>query len=169
VREGVTAHYDALWRFLRRLGVPEPDVDDAAQRVLLVFAERIASVERGAERAFLLGTALRVASDTRRKSARAIEVHDGSSADDREAPGPTAEEEVDAKRLRRWLDEVLGEMPDDLRAALVLVDLEELTMIEAAVVLGIPQGTVASRLRRARELFEKVAGELKARMDGGAR
>jgi RNA polymerase sigma-70 factor (ECF subfamily) len=49
------------------------------------------------------------------------------------------------------------------------VDIEEQTMAEAAAVLGVPQGTVASRLRRARELFERHAAELKARIEGESR
>jgi DNA-directed RNA polymerase specialized sigma24 family protein len=53
--------YDGIWRLLRGLGVPTDRLDDAAQQVFLVYAERHADVVRGSERAFLFGTALRVA------------------------------------------------------------------------------------------------------------
>src|SRR5579863_10463069 len=70
VRAAVDAHYDALWRFLRRMGVAPRLVEDAAQQVFIVFAERMASVAPSSERSFLFGTALRVASDVRRKADR---------------------------------------------------------------------------------------------------
>lgn len=169
MRDAVDAHYDVLWRFLRRLGVAEPDVEDAAQQVLLVFAQRVSSVAPGAERSFLLGCALRVASDVRKRVARSREVSAEAPLDDRVDPTPSQEDQLAARQRRRWLDEVLDALPEEQRAAFVLVELEEQTMAEAAAVLGIPSGTVASRLRRARELFERHAAELKARIDGGAR
>jgi RNA polymerase sigma-70 factor (ECF subfamily) len=169
VRDAIDANYDALWRFLRRLGVDEHEVEDAAQHVLLVFAQRAATVAAGAERSFILGSAVRVASDARRKRARSREVATGEPADGRADPLPNAEQQLEERQRRKWLDEVLDALPDELRAVLVLVDLEEQTMAEAGAVLGIPQGTVASRLRRARELFEQEAAQLKARIDGGSR
>lgn len=166
VRDAVDAHYEVLWRFLRRLGVVEHEVEDAAQRVLLVFAQRLDTVEAGAERSFILGSALRIASDARRKRARSREIATGDPIDMRIDPLPNAEEQLEERQRRRWLDKVLDSLPDDLRAVLVLVDLEEQTMAETAQVLEIPAGTVASRLRRARELFELHAAALKARLDG---
>src|ERR1700683_4721921 len=74
VRAAIDAHYESLWRFLRRMGVAESQVEDASQQVLLVFAQRGDEVAPAAGRAFLFGTALRVASDFRRKSDRAVRV-----------------------------------------------------------------------------------------------
>jgi RNA polymerase sigma-70 factor (ECF subfamily) len=53
------------------------------------------------------------------------------------------------------LDKVLAELPEDLRAIIVLFELEELRTPEIAEALGIPVGTVASRLRRARAQVEE--------------
>jgi RNA polymerase sigma-70 factor (ECF subfamily) len=169
VRDAIDAHYDAVWRFLRRLGVLEPEVEDAAQQILLVFAQRAPSIAVGSERAFMLGSALRVASDVRRKRARSREVALAEPIEARADPSPTADEQLEVRQRRRWLDEVLDKLPDDLRAVFALVELDEQTMAEAGLVLGIPAGTVASRLRRARELFDRHAAELKARIDGGSR
>lgn len=169
VRDAVDAHYDVLWRFLRRLGVQEHEVEDAAQQILLVFAQRAASIAAGSERAFILGSALRVASDVRRKRARSREDTVAEPMDALADPALSAEEQLEVRQRRRWLDEVLDSLPDDLRAVFALVELEEQTMAEAGVVLGIPPGTVASRLRRARELFQRSAAELKSRIDGGSR
>jgi RNA polymerase sigma-70 factor (ECF subfamily) len=166
VRGSMETHYDAVWRFLRRLGVRPADIDDATQKVFLVLAGRIATVEPGAERSFLFASAVRVASDARRKRARSREMLAGEGETfDVEDPAASAEEGIDDRRMRRWLDEVLDTLSEEHRAVLVLVDIEEQTMAEASDVLGIARGTVASRLRRSRELFEESANALKARLE----
>ena len=73
VRSCMETHYDAVWRFLRRLGLAPSDVDDATQQVFLVFAGRVRSIEQSAERSFLFASAVRIASDARRKRARSRE------------------------------------------------------------------------------------------------
>src|SRR5262245_52866877 len=62
LRQLVVDHLEFVWRALRRLGVLPGDVDDAAQRVFLVANEKLALIESGRERAFLVGVAVRVAS-----------------------------------------------------------------------------------------------------------
>lgn len=169
VRSAIDAHYDAIWRFLRRLGVRAADAEDAAQKVFVVLSGRLDDVAPKAERAFLFSTALRVASDFRKRSARSREdLAEDDLPANAEAPGPSAEETIDDRRMRRWLDEILSGLPDEHREVLVLVDVEGETMAVAATVLGIPPGTVASRLRRARELFEAAAEELKKRISNDA-
>src|SRR5258708_2029926 len=74
LRAVVVAHYDFLWRSLLRLAVKDGAVEDAAQQVLLILAKRLDDVDAGAERAFLFGTALRVAADARKRYARLCEV-----------------------------------------------------------------------------------------------
>jgi RNA polymerase sigma-70 factor (ECF subfamily) len=144
VRSSMDAHHEAVWRFLRRLGLAPADVDDAVQKVFLVFAGRVASIERGAERSFLFSSAVRVASDARRKRARSREqLAEEGETFDAEDPSPSIEEDIDDRRLRRWLDEVLDTLSDEHRAVLVLVDIEEQTMADASEVLGVPKGTVA--------------------------
>src|SRR5579872_6629037 len=95
----VKDHVDFTWRALRRLGVLEADLADAAQQVFLVMARKLALVRDGSERAFLFQTAVRVASDSRRSRSRRREVPDAllaSQADER--PGPDQDLEA---RLRR--------------------------------------------------------------------
>jgi RNA polymerase sigma-70 factor, ECF subfamily len=165
VRRALDTHYDAIWRFLRRLGVATADCEDAAQKVFIVFSERIAGIEPKSERSFLFASALRVASDARRKRSNSREqlAFDQEPVDTHD-PAPTADEQIDARRRRRWLDDVLDSLSEEHRAVLVLVDIEEQTMADASDALGIPPGTVASRLRRARDLFEAGAASLKARL-----
>jgi RNA polymerase sigma-70 factor (ECF subfamily) len=156
LRQIVLLHFEMLWRFLRRLGIPDHDTDDAVQEVVLVLARKLDSVQVGSERAFVLSTAVRVASTFRRAARNRREVDDTALVA-MQCPGLDPEALTEKRRLRAVLDRVLNELPLDLRAVFVLYELEELTMAEIAVTLDLPPGTVASRLRRSRELFEALA------------
>jgi len=153
----VGEHFEVLWRFMHRLGLAEGDVDDAVQEVIVVLARKLDQVQAGSERAFVLSTAFRVASEFRRRTRRRREVDDSSLAQ-LQSTDHDPESRLTQKRLRGLLQQVLRELPIELRAVFVLYELEELTMAEIATTLGLPPGTVASRLRRARETFEKLAG-----------
>jgi RNA polymerase sigma-70 factor (ECF subfamily) len=151
----VRTYHDFIWRLLRRLGIAEANVDDATQQVVLVASRRLEEIAPGSERSFLFGTALRVASDDRR-SARHREQPDGE-LDRHISPGPDPEDLVDRNRRRRLLDEILLALPIELRAILVLFELEQMTKSEVSELLGIPEGTAMSRLRRARKEFQAIA------------
>lgn len=139
----------------------------------MVLMRRIDSVDAGAERSFLFGTAMRVGQEKRKRSAR-TSAREGNGEreqllDGQHHPGPDPEQLLDREQSRQLLDRVLDELPLELRTVLVLAELEELTMSEIAELLAIPAGTVASRLRRAREVFAERAAALKARLCGGSR
>lgn len=155
----VTSHYNLVWRSLRRLGVAQADADDACQQVFLVAYRRLAEIAPECERSFLLQTALRVASDFRRSRERRRE-EAGSDVAALPDGNANPEELLDRRQARALLDRTLGAMPMELRAVFVLFEIDELTMAEIATVLDIPPGTVASRLRRARELFRESASHL---------
>jgi RNA polymerase sigma-70 factor (ECF subfamily) len=163
LRAMVDGHFDTVWRALKRLGVPESGADDAAQQVFLVASRRLDEIEPAGERSYLLGVALRVAADARRTLRRRREV---SLEDDRElpaapAPAPAPEELLDDKRARMALAAHLARMPDELREAFVLFELEEMSAPEVAAILGVPVGTVASRVRRARDDIRQRLGHLR--------
>ena len=149
----VRAHYGFAWRVLRRAGLSPSDADDAAQRVFLIAAARIAEIQLGSERAFLYRTARRVASVAHRTARRRPDTHE--LEDDAEPDGaPLPDQLVEQRRARALLDSILRELPEDLSAALVLFDIEGLTKAEVAEALGVPPGTVASRVKRARAEVE---------------
>lgn len=151
----VREHLAFVWRALRRFGVPSADGPDATQKVFIAATARLDAIEPGRERAFLFGTALRVAAKMRRRNARKplSGAGDGNELDHQASPWPDTEELVDQRRARELLDRILDGMSDDLRAVFVLYEIEEMTMAEIADLLAVPAGTVASRLRRAREYF----------------
>lgn len=154
--------FDFTWRSLRRLGVPQAEVDDCTQQVFLVAARKLDDIQPGSERAYLFSTALRVASDARRRRTRRREVNEEDAAEALD-PAPDPEQVADQRRARALLDEVLDEMPLDLRVPFVLFELEEMPTAEIAALLDVPVGTAASRLRRAREEFQKIVARHKAR------
>jgi RNA polymerase sigma-70 factor, ECF subfamily len=172
LRALVDEHFAFVWRSLRRLGVADEAVDDAAQQVWIVASRRLDSIERGKEAAFLFGVAIRVAADARRARRRRREEPTPEHGLERIDASPGPDELVDGQRARQRLDDALGALPMDLRAVLVLSELEGCSGPEIARLLEIPLGTVASRLRRARELFvESVRrlGEATSADDGGRR
>lgn len=157
LRQLVDNYVQLVARILRNAGTPEADIDDDVQRVFIALSNRLSDVRVGAERSFLVQTALNMAAHARRTMARRRETLTDSppEATDR-AAGP--EEIVERRQVRRILDQVLAAMDPDLRAVFVLFELEEMTTPEIASILEIPSGTVASRLRRARaEFHDRVA------------
>jgi RNA polymerase sigma-70 factor (ECF subfamily) len=154
------SHFAFVWRSLRRLGVPAGVTDDATQEVFLVASKRLAEIDDGRERSFLFATALRVAANARRSFQRRDARHD-DALDHVVDPSPSPEQLADRARARELLDRALAELDIDLRAVLVLHELEEMSMAEISVTLDLPPGTVASRLRRAREAFRTAALHLK--------
>jgi RNA polymerase sigma-70 factor (ECF subfamily) len=158
------AELDFVWRLLRRFGLAPADAEDATQEVFLVLSRRIADVEPGKERSFLTGTAVKVTQTQRRTVARRRESFE-VEPDERVHPGLDPEALACEKRRLGLLDQAMAELPWELRVPFVLFELQELTMTEIASLLGMPMGTVASRLRRAREEFHGHARRLKARSE----
>lgn len=169
----IRCHFAFIWRLLRRLGLPPSDADDAAQQVFLTAGAKLASIRTGSERAFLYGCALNLSSKWQRARAQARhsvsldpELPDGLASE-----GISAEDLLDRTRAREVLDAILEAMPSSLRTVFVLFELEQLSSLQIAELLELPRGTVASRLRRAREDFEKRVQRLEGRaaLRGGVR
>jgi RNA polymerase sigma-70 factor (ECF subfamily) len=153
----VREHHPFVWRVLRRSGLSPADADDAAQRVFLIAVARLDTIAQGSERAFLYRAAARVASNAHRSVRRRRETPGLEGAEEPDGL-PMPDDLLDQRRARALLDRVLGELPEDLRAIIILFELEGLRTPEIAEALGIPAGTVSSRLRRARaEVEQRVA------------
>jgi RNA polymerase sigma-70 factor (ECF subfamily) len=169
----VSCHFAFIWRLLRRLGLPPSDADDAAQQVFLIAGAKLEKIQAGRERAFLYGCALHRASKWQRGRARerrSVSL-DADAPTQLPCPALSAEDQLGRSEARVLLDAILAEMPVSLRSVFVLFELEQLGSLEIAELLGLPRGTVASRLRRAREDFEKRVKRLESRTrhTGGGR
>jgi RNA polymerase sigma-70 factor (ECF subfamily) len=163
----VNEHFDFIWRSLRRLGVPAAVVDDATQKVFWIASQKLRMARVDRDRSFLFAVALRVAADERRALRRRPEVADAARCEEAEDVAPSADELVERRQARELLDQFLDDMPLELRAVFVLFEIEEMSTSEIATLLDIPPGTVASRLRRARETFEERVARFRARRPGG--
>jgi RNA polymerase sigma-70 factor, ECF subfamily len=148
-------HLGFVWRVLRRSGLSPPDADDAAQQVFMIAIAKLHRIAPEQVRAFLYGTAVRVASNARRKNRRRREVLE-ASVDTNMTGRLGPEEQTELGRAHALLDELLGRLPDELRRVLVLAEIEQFEVGEIAMLERIPVGTAASRLRRARARFREL-------------
>lgn len=140
-------------RCLLRFGVHRDDVEDVAQQVFMIIHQKIDVIEVGKERAFAGGVAARVASHYRRSESRPVRKTAQLFAEQTEGESRTPEEELIQSRARIALEQILEEMSEPLRQVFVLYELEQLGTAEIAEFLAVPRGTIASRLRLAREHF----------------
>lgn len=167
VKQLVVEQHGFVWRSLVRLGVPRSDAEDALQQVFMVTARRIDDITSGSERSFLYGVCLRVASRSRRTFARRREIVGDDACPERVDPSERPDDMIDRARAKVLLEEILGAMPLELRSVFTLFELEQMTMSQISTLLSLPQGTVASRLRRAREVFVEHRKRIEARIKSG--
>ena len=160
LRRSMRLHVPLVWRVLRRAGLAEQDADEAAQDVFWILLRRLQDVPSRAERSFLVSTALRVASDRRKALASRPEVDYQIELPSRDIP---PDELVALRRARSLLEEALDTLSPEQREVFVLVEMEEMSGPEAAEVLNIALGTVASRLRTARNRFNAAIRRLRLR------
>ncbi|MDF2697879.1 MAG: hypothetical protein K0S65_6262 [Labilithrix sp.] len=165
LRALVDDHYDAIWRTLTRHGVPECDAEDAAQRVFLIAARKLGEVRPETERAYLHGIAFRIASDVRKSRSRVREVN-ADQLEDTRSDGPPPDARIEADEKMTILQKILDSLPRELRVVFVLSEIEEVKGTDIARILGLPEGTVASRLRRARTSFHEAAQRFRASRSG---
>ena len=158
------AHHAMVWRTMRRRGLSPDTAADVTQQTFVVAAERLADIAPDSERAFLLGTALRVSQSLGRKTMR------WQLEEDMDQRVAEAGNLGDARAAVQLCDLALAKVDPDLAEVFVMFELEGLSSPEIAAALEIPLGTVASRLRRAREQFRLVVGrlELVMRREGRA-
>lgn len=159
LRAIVVEHLDMVARVLRNAGVTEAQLDDEVQRTLITVARRLDDIRPGAEKSFLIQIALRVAAHARRTLARRKEV-DAEDLPEFVDMEVSPEQLTDQKHMRKVLDRVLASMDVDLAQVFLLYEFEEMSMLDISKLLSIPQGTVASRLRRARAQFRERVSEL---------
>jgi len=144
----------SVWRALRRRGLSAEAAEDATQETFVLAAEKLDAIRPESERSFLIATALRVAHTLGRKTVR-------WELDEDMDQRLSANRDASDKRADMQLcDLVLSKVDPDLVEVFVLYEIEGLTSPEIAELLQIPLGSVASRLRRAREQFRDAAARI---------
>lgn len=161
------AHHAFVYRCVRRLGVPEAQAEDMTQEVFLVVQRRLDQYEeRGSMRSWLYRIAQRVASTHLRGELRAQK-----RLEKIESPesGATPEAELQRQQAAAAVREFLESLDEDQRMVFVLSDIEGLRAAEIADAVGVGVNTVYSRLRLARQKFNRFVSRHRARSEGESR
>jgi RNA polymerase sigma-70 factor (ECF subfamily) len=154
-------HLDFVWRTVRRMGVRPADTDDVVQEVFFVVHRRLAEFEG---RAQIKTWVFKILMHVVRHYWRAHQRKPGDQATEDPAEvqtlaadhenGPAATlERVEALRV---LDGLLARLDEDKREVFVLAEIEQMTAAEIAEIVEANVNTVSSRLRAARQEFEKA-------------
>ncbi len=158
------------WRFVFRVAyavlLNSHDAEDAVQETFLKLYRNRGWRNAENERAFLARVAWRVAVDRRPNAARAS-VRDAGEIlamhTDPQSPEPGPEETLILANDHALIHSMIDALPEELRLPLVLSSDDELNSRQIAHILAIPEGTVRTRLQRARQLLsQKLAAQRKS-------
>jgi len=165
------SEFRPVWHTLRRFGVPDRELEDAAHEVFVVMHRRYADYDPSRPiRPWLCGIAYRVASDFRnRASARREMLDDKDETPASRQPQVEAgqDDTVERKRQRALVQQALAVLDEDRRTVFVLHELEGYSIPEIHALLqragrSVPQNTLYSRLRLAREQFTAQVRRIQA-------
>jgi RNA polymerase sigma-70 factor (ECF subfamily) len=161
------AHFDFVWRNLRRLGVLEPNLWDGAQDVFLVLHRRRPELESdSALRSWLYSVVVRVARGHRRRARRKPLHPLGEDEQLVDAQGIGPERSAAHSEELRLLIRLLEALDDAKREAFVLAELEGLSAVEISSILSVNVNTIYARIRAARRELEAKLARLRPEREG---
>jgi RNA polymerase sigma factor (sigma-70 family) len=150
----VERHGPMVLGVCRRVLGDRHQAEDAFQATFLVLTRKASTIARRGQLAnWLFGVACRTALGARTREMRRKAREQRGHAIAQCSVEPASDEQADLGELRGILDEELARLPDRYRGALVLCELEGLSRRAAARRLGIPEGTLASRIARAKDVL----------------
>lgn len=154
----VDSHSGALRRRAVRLAGGTEDAEDLLQETYLRAWRSFHTFTPGTNsRAWLFRILRNTHIDARRAAARAVRTTDEPDVGDQAGVAPeTPETPIEARLIKATLQQALATVPDRFRPCVVLVDLRGWSYEEVAHRLGIPRGTVMSRLHRARVAMRRA-------------
>lgn len=157
-RAEIVALLPRLRRFARALTGQAADADDVVQIAVERALTRLDQFQPGTRLdAWLLSIVRNAWIDEARARARRAKVF--APAEDGERVGMDGEADVHAKLEANDVWTAMRKLPDEQREAVALVCVEGLAYREAAEALGVPIGTLTSRLARGREALQAMLGE----------
>lgn len=150
---------DALYAFALKLARSRDDAEDLVSDTILRAFERWDQYHLGTNIRAWLFTILYHVFVSRKRRIDAREVHAPDDSDGWSAFDAVGEVDPEGRFYASFLDDeitrAIDALPDEYRAAVVLSDLHELRYAEIAEILGVPEGTVKSRLFRGRRILQK--------------
>ncbi len=161
-------HAATVARWAQRLLGPRGDVEDVLHEVFLIAHRRLPTF-RGESlvTTWLYGITQRVVYGVRRRARWRSWLHLGREGDDIAGEAPTPLRVLEGQRAAALTYELLDELPEAERSALILFELEGLSGEEIAALTGERIGTVWVRLSRARARFRKRFVARERRSPGG--
>lgn len=170
VTEVYSRHAGFVWATLQRLGVRPSDLDDMLQEVFMIVHQRLHTFDHSSKvTTWLFGICLRAASDYRRRAFRRREQIGDHAVEEALSPSDASpENDLAERQARARLALCLDELDLDKRVVFVMFEIEELSCEAIAAVVGIPVGTVYSRLHAARKQFERAVARQHVRDAHGA-
>ena len=165
-------NFTYVWRAARRLGIPSADTDDVVQEVFVVAHRKLPGFEgRSQVKTWLFKILLHVVRHYLRTQARKPGHRPSSLAaeveDLRDGRGGGPAEAVERADAVRVLDGILACLGAEKREVFVLAEIEQLSVVEIAQVLGANLNTIYSRLRVARQEFERAVARFHTHELGG--
>jgi RNA polymerase sigma-70 factor (ECF subfamily) len=139
------------------------DAEDAVQETFLKLYGNGGWQQAENERAFLARVAWRVAIDRRRSTRAADAVMDSEPALDPASSQPSPEQAIVTANQQAVIHAMVDALPEELRMPLVLSASDELNSREIGGILSIPEGTVRTRLQRARQVLRRKLANLDTR------
>lgn len=148
-------HFDFVWRSLHLLGISPESIEDAVQDTFSVVARQLSRFEgRSALRTWIFAILQRVALNYRRTRKRKL--HQLTPFADAAGNEPTPQAHAEAAEAAQLIERFCRALAPDRRALFVLAVLEETPAAEVATTLGLPIGTVYSRVHALREGLRRV-------------
>ena len=152
-------HLDAMYSFALKLSRSRDDAEDLVSDTILRAFERWEQYRLGTNIRAWLFTILYHVFVSRKRRIDAREVQATDETDGWGAFEPVGDVNPEARFYETFLDAeittAIDNLPDEYRAAVVLSDIHELRYAEIAHILGVPEGTVKSRLFRGRRILQK--------------
>ncbi len=144
-------------RYLERYVGNRALAEDLLQETLLRVSKNFDSFDgRSSVKTWAFAIASRVASDYFRQSERRRLIVDLDEARDMEDPEPPIEKRVIQDEMNQCVRQVIDSLPDTYRAALILYDLEELSIEQTAEVCQCTIGSAKIRIHRARQRLKEA-------------
>ncbi len=154
-------HASFVAGFLRRMGVPDADLEDLTQDVFMIAHRKGGYIVGSATpRSWLGAIGVRVAANARRARVRRREDYDEVALQSAMAQQRSPEEAVAIRDAMWRVQCALDALDLEHRATFVLFEIEGMPCQEIATALEIPVGTVYSRLHAARKRFQRIHARL---------